>query len=141
VPIETVHAAVHWLATGEVGASSQSLLFLALNWSDQTELEPVDVPVDDEDLLRCMNMLEAVPGIHERFDVVAAASSAWNPFIENWSLLMQVALSVQPSRGMETRLLICALLRESEAAPAARGQAAFRQALARAQSFSQPRCA
>lgn len=75
-----------WFGNGKTGASSKAMALAAAGInSDKT-----DHPFDPSDFNRCLLLVEAVPEIRDHFDRIAALSTTWRRFIENWDELERV---------------------------------------------------
>lgn len=73
---------LQWLATGEVGLSSETMAFASIGLKSRGAY-----PLDPADLNRCLLLLRDVPEIRGFFDRIAAISNTWNRFIQRWELL------------------------------------------------------
>lgn len=90
---EIQEKALHWIATGRVGASSKTMAMTACGLPSGK-----DYPLDPDDLNRCLLMLQAVPEVRDHFDKIAALSPRWGRLIERWdeieaSFLEEVGLN------------------------------------------------
>jgi len=80
-----------WLANGEVGRSSKSMAFAALDIKQDRPWE-VGHPHDPDDFNRCLMLLVAVPEIRGHMDKVAAVSDKWAKLVERWAEVEQCFL-------------------------------------------------
>ncbi len=75
-----------WLATEDVGISSESMAFAALGIENRKGIanEP---PSDAADLNRCLILVEQVPEIKLHFNKIAKLGPQWEVLIEQWDIL------------------------------------------------------
>jgi hypothetical protein len=78
-----------WVENGDVGASSAAIFFKMTGWHANPRMKDVDAePRDAADLLRCVQLLEAVPAFAGRISEMAEVSPGWKQLAENWDRLM-----------------------------------------------------
>ena len=92
-------AVLEWFANGEVGQSSKSIA-LFLSGIRQTKRWGVNVPYDVADLRRCMLMLDAIPGFHDRMPEMREASAEWAKMVEYWP---QIVSEYRSEEGLSNR--------------------------------------
>lgn len=73
-------AALIWLLTGEVGASSQCILRTWL----QLPNEAWHYPCDPDDFNRCLKLLSCLPEAKDAFATLSEQHAVWRALIENW---------------------------------------------------------
>ena len=75
-----------WLASDNTGMSSQFMAFTAI------EIKPkyTSHPYDPSDLNRCILLVEEVPEIKEKFNIIAKSSKEWGAVINNWDALVSL---------------------------------------------------
>lgn len=73
-----------WMATGQVGASSQAMAFAAIDFPNDKSH-----PYDPSDFNRCLLLLADVPEIRDRFDKIADLSDTWKKLIDRWNEIEQ----------------------------------------------------
>jgi hypothetical protein len=69
-----------WLATGEVGTSSQTMAFIAAGLPMKHPCHPLD----PADFNRCLKVVREIPEIRNSFQKIAALSPEWKGVIDNW---------------------------------------------------------
>lgn len=79
-------ALVEWLANGERGISSNTMVTHLLGINALKDWIP-DHPWDPSDLGRCRKLMEQVPEIAERFPGMATCTTAWRHLVESWDEL------------------------------------------------------
>jgi hypothetical protein len=90
LPPEATSEMRSWVENGDVGASSNAIFFKMTGWRSDPRLKDVDAePRDAADLLRCVQLLEAVPAFAGRISEMAEVSPGWRQLAENWDRLMQ----------------------------------------------------
>lgn len=72
-----------WLASDDVGASSQYMAFV-LGTGPLCERRH---PLDPDDFGRCHRLLEAVEGLRERVPLMAVCGQSWKVLAEHWDEL------------------------------------------------------
>lgn len=72
-----------WLTSGDVGMSSESLLYRLIDGPGDDSH-----PHDADDLGRCLRMLKRFPNLYNRLPLAADMSETWAHLIENWPLLV-----------------------------------------------------
>ena len=81
-----VEQAARWLATGEVGASSQFMCAtIAGLGADPSDRHPH--PRDTADFERCLGFLRAVPEARSGLDKLKSASPQWESLVSRWDEL------------------------------------------------------
>ena len=70
---------LHWFGSGQVGASSKAMALASVGIPNDRSH-----PYDPADLNRCLLLLEAVPEIRSRMDLVADMSEAWAALVSRW---------------------------------------------------------
>ena len=73
-----------WLANGETGASSETMVFTVL---DKPRRWGVSYPLDPADFNRCLKLVKRVPEIKQHFDKISLLCKEWMIVISNWDLL------------------------------------------------------
>lgn len=89
-----------WLALGETGMSSLAMVkavtgcdgFLGRN----RHVIGTDHPYDSADLMRCLRLVDAVPGIRDHFDKIAVLSPEWAAIIDRFPELERIAMVENP---------------------------------------------
>jgi hypothetical protein len=77
-----------WLLSDEVGMSSK---FLAFKLSGSPlAMTGYEHPYDAADFQRCRKMLDAIPELKSRLNLVASESKVWAGLIEEWDLICQL---------------------------------------------------
>lgn len=71
---------IHWLASGETGASSKTMAFTAMGIPCR---QPH--PHDPSDFNRCLLLIKTVPEIRNYFDKIALLSKSWKAIIDRWN--------------------------------------------------------
>jgi hypothetical protein len=79
--------AVHWLASGERGVSSETI-FSTLTGVDTLGGTQPRPPSDPSEWRRCQLLLEAVPELAPRLHEMAAVSPKWAELVESWPRIM-----------------------------------------------------
>lgn len=74
---------LEWFASGSVGSSSKCMAkYLALGTiTDRSH------PYDPDDLDRCLQLLEAAPGLRQRLHKMADVSPQWAALVSRWDEL------------------------------------------------------
>ena len=62
-----------WFATGEIGASSQTIVLRMIGKKYKHESHPLD----PDDFNRCIKLLDAVPEIRNRLNEMSKVSPEW----------------------------------------------------------------
>lgn len=84
-------AALAWLRTGQVGASSYALCVHLTGAKDPSRgREITEHPWDVADFRRCLQFFEAVPAAREHLDRMREVSPVWHDLVENWERLEQI---------------------------------------------------
>ena len=81
--IELRAKCMSWLAKGETGTSSKTMVFCAcdIDYEDQCH------PLDPSDLNRCIKTVKAIPEIKHAFKKIAKLSDEWRRVIQHWDEL------------------------------------------------------
>mgnify|MGYP001264867867 CR=1 FL=1 len=79
---------LQWQATGDIGVSSATMASIALGMKESFYGRRFDAPYDPSDMLRCMQLLEAIPEIREHFPAIANNVPAFKGIIEHWDSLV-----------------------------------------------------
>jgi len=84
---ELSEAALHWLALGEQGVSSQVMFrdILGVMPAMGSASEDNDTPRDPDDLRRCRLLVEAVPEIQDNLARLKRTSAAWMRLVDRWA--------------------------------------------------------
>lgn len=80
--------ALEWLASGDSGTSSETIISVMMN----LRVQMVDIPHDPSDFGRCHRLLEWIPEFRPRLGEVAAKYPEWAPFVESWDRLTAIYL-------------------------------------------------
>lgn len=104
---------LRWLATGEVGVSSECMAF----WlAFQIRTRMPRHPADPADLDRCLRLLDAAPGLRARLAGMATVSPEWAALVARWPevealFIQEVGLGwAKGSRAPQTYALMRAIL-------------------------------
>lgn len=81
-------AAVHWLAAGERGTSSETI-FTHLTGVNALGNDRADHPHDPDDLDRCLALLNQVPELRAGFGRMAEVSPEWAALVKHWAEIEQ----------------------------------------------------
>jgi hypothetical protein len=77
-----------WLVSDEVGMSSK---FLAFKLSGSPlALSEYEHPYDPDDFQRCRKMLDAVPELKDKLNIMANESKVWAGLVQDWDLICQL---------------------------------------------------
>lgn len=79
--------AIEWLLNGQVGNSSATILFSALNMKPR-QVSQFSIPYDIPDLIRCHKLVKEIPEIKEYMYRTAKISPEWKNIISNWDWLI-----------------------------------------------------
>lgn len=74
---------VRWLAFGERGTSSETIVSYLTGLPVRDRYHPID----PADLRRCMLLLDACPSLAARFDEMRNASPEWSRLVDAWPKL------------------------------------------------------
>lgn len=96
-----------WLAVGEHGASSLAIV-QNLTGRKVTD-EPKAHPHDDDDLSRCVALLEMAPELRSNFWQMATVSRVWMALVSHWEKLEAL---LRNGRTGDVNLFLHAILRE-----------------------------
>lgn len=78
--------AIHWLAHGDRGASSETL-FTHITGIDALRGSAPTHPTDAIAYGRCRKLLEECPELNAGLHLMRAVSPSWKTLVENWDLL------------------------------------------------------
>lgn len=78
---------VNWLAGGERGISSDSIVSHIWGLPNPRR---VGHPLDPDDFKRCLMLLDASPETKARLAEMAAVSPQWKSLVENWDSLERI---------------------------------------------------
>lgn len=76
-----IQRAFKWLATGNTGISSKTMLFTHFGVEGDYTCH---APSDPSDFNRCLLMLEMVPEVEQSFDKIAKINSEWAAIIKHF---------------------------------------------------------
>lgn len=83
--------AIRWLAIGQHGMSSCSIFWKTTGFKPALILLVEDprgrYPADPDDLGRCRLLLEQVPYVRDRFQIMEHFGPIWEAFVEHWDAL------------------------------------------------------
>ncbi len=75
-----------WLATGNIGCSSRTMLSITLGYIE----DKPSYPMDASDFSRCIDLIEMVPEVGNHFNRIADSHPVWKVLIEEWSNLVNL---------------------------------------------------
>lgn len=85
-----------WVAFGERGASSAAIVQWLTGWPVCIGGCEAAYPVDPDDLVRCLMLLEHVPALRREFPRMAELSAEWAALVERWDHLAAILESEVP---------------------------------------------
>lgn len=77
-------ALINWLATGQRGTSSNTIVSHLTSYNANSKGFGHDHPHDPADLIRCRRLLEACPELAARFHLMRNVSPVWSALVDNW---------------------------------------------------------
>lgn len=83
-------AAIHWLANGERGLSSETIFETLTGIDCKRDIwggGRKDYPLDPDDLRRCVRLLQRVPELAPRIGEMRAVSPVWARLVAAWDEL------------------------------------------------------
>jgi hypothetical protein len=81
----------HWLIRGEVGISSQTLLFAITGIRGRSD--DYCIPADPDDFRRCYLLLQAFPELRRQLPKVAETFPAWAKLVAHWDQIQALLIS------------------------------------------------
>lgn len=88
INLETAIKIIDWAGGGNVGVSSNTILYAITGKSVYSKSR--DVPYDGADLRRCIELLEDIPELKEHLHMVAEEYPIWIPFVREWDTLVDM---------------------------------------------------
>lgn len=90
-----------WLAYGNIGVSSRTMLAIALNPSLHYDRMCMDAPHDPSDFLRCCNLIEAVPSIRDDFERIGQIVPQFAGILREFDALCEIVERDRNSSGSQ----------------------------------------
>ena len=80
----TIKQVLQWFATGDVGSSSETIVYALMGVEDFR----ITTPGDWSDFNRCYQLLKDIPELNNRKHELANLSNEWKNIINNWEHLV-----------------------------------------------------
>lgn len=110
MPVDTMFKLLEWSLGNDTGASSKTMLKAAIR-----PVKGGDIPHDPSDFGRCYRLMEAVPELRSRFDLMKLNCPRLAPYLDEWDVLAALYRKGQESGTGKAPELYARLKKLSEA--------------------------